>query len=274
MALVTKEPHNTFSVPPKHAVRIAPNIPGGTCVWTARIGESGRRNAPALVTPAQWQHFMDRVSQALIELEKERAAEAAAYEAASAAASAAAAAAHEARQAAFEKLKRELELKIRVQDAADDRGAFFDWLTAQFAAVSGDRVCCFFKYEPGSYAEDMVYWLDVFLGRLLYPINKYDKWEKLLIIKGWAATGKSSIAKALSALLGDGYDAILQSQHREYMIVAGEAPFSPVVPGFEEVTPPAEVQALLPVDHVFLLPPDWRGRRASLGGCQRGKPTV
>ena len=53
-----------------------------------------------------------------------------------------------------------------------------------------------------SYEEDMVYWLDVFLGRLLYPIGKHDKWEKLVIIKGWAATGKSTVAKALVALLG------------------------------------------------------------------------
>lgn len=46
-------------------------------------------------------------------------------------------------------------------------------------------------------------WLDTFLGRLFYPVNERDKWEKLLVIKGWAATGKSTIAKAVAKLIGD-----------------------------------------------------------------------
>ena len=53
-----------------------------------------------------------------------------------------------------------------------------------------------------NFAPDMIKWLDVFLGRLLHPVGKYDAWEKLLIIKGWAATGKSTVARAITLLFG------------------------------------------------------------------------
>ena len=53
-----------------------------------------------------------------------------------------------------------------------------------------------------NFSPDMIKWLDVFLGRLLHPVGKYDAWEKLLIIKGWAATGKSTIARAITLLFG------------------------------------------------------------------------
>ena len=53
-----------------------------------------------------------------------------------------------------------------------------------------------------NFSADMIKWLDVFLGRLLFPVGTYDSWEKLLIIKGWAATGKSTIAKAIEHIFG------------------------------------------------------------------------
>ncbi len=53
-----------------------------------------------------------------------------------------------------------------------------------------------------SYDDEMCLWLAVFLGRLLHPVGELDHWEKFLVIKGWAATGKSTIAKAFIVLLG------------------------------------------------------------------------
>ena len=45
-------------------------------------------------------------------------------------------------------------------------------------------------------------WLDAMIGRLFFPINERDKWQKITVIKGWAATGKSTIAKAVSDVIG------------------------------------------------------------------------
>ena len=53
------------------------------------------------------------------------------------------------------------------------------------------------------YDADMTTWLDVFFGRLFFPIGEFDTWEKLMVIKGWAATGKSTIAKGIARLLGE-----------------------------------------------------------------------
>jgi hypothetical protein len=53
------------------------------------------------------------------------------------------------------------------------------------------------------YDADMATWLDVFFGRLFFPIGEFDTWEKLMVIKGWAATGKSTIAKGIARLLGE-----------------------------------------------------------------------
>jgi hypothetical protein len=52
------------------------------------------------------------------------------------------------------------------------------------------------------YDVDMCNWLDTFLGRLFFPLGEFDMWEKLPVIKGWAATGKSTIAKAVMNLMG------------------------------------------------------------------------
>jgi hypothetical protein len=53
-----------------------------------------------------------------------------------------------------------------------------------------------------NYDFQMRKWLDIFIGRLFFKVGDKDNWEKLLEIKGWAATGKSTIAKAVSAILG------------------------------------------------------------------------
>ena len=47
------------------------------------------------------------------------------------------------------------------------------------------------------------YWLDVFIGRVFFPIGAHDDWQKVLIIKGQGATGKSSIAKAIMKCVGE-----------------------------------------------------------------------
>jgi hypothetical protein len=57
--------------------------------------------------------------------------------------------------------------------------------------------------ESQNYDADMKCWLDVFFGRLFFPIGEFDGWEKLMVIKGWAATGKSTIAKGIAKLLGE-----------------------------------------------------------------------
>jgi hypothetical protein len=53
------------------------------------------------------------------------------------------------------------------------------------------------------YSPDMRDWTDAFFGRLFFPNGECDKWEKLMVIKGWAATGKSTIAKAIAQLIGE-----------------------------------------------------------------------
>jgi len=52
------------------------------------------------------------------------------------------------------------------------------------------------------YNDEMRTWLDVFLGRLFFSVGEFDNWEKFLVIKGWAATGKSTIAKAILKIFG------------------------------------------------------------------------
>ena len=54
-----------------------------------------------------------------------------------------------------------------------------------------------------NYDVDMKMWLDVFFGRLFFPIGEFDGWEKLMVIKGWAATGKSTVAKGIAKLIGE-----------------------------------------------------------------------
>lgn len=53
------------------------------------------------------------------------------------------------------------------------------------------------------YSREMVQWMDAFLGRLFFKVGEFERWEKLMVIKGWAATGKSTIAKAISILVGE-----------------------------------------------------------------------
>ena len=52
------------------------------------------------------------------------------------------------------------------------------------------------------YTPEVRQWLDVFLGRLFFAVGEFDRWEKFLVIKGYAATGKSTIAKAIVKLFG------------------------------------------------------------------------
>ena len=52
------------------------------------------------------------------------------------------------------------------------------------------------------YTAEVRMWLDVFLGRLFFAVGEFDHWEKFLVVKGYAATGKSTIAKAIVQLFG------------------------------------------------------------------------
>ncbi len=48
----------------------------------------------------------------------------------------------------------------------------------------------------------MTRWLDRFIGRLFFPLKELDKMEKLLFLKGFPGTGKSSIITAIQQLVG------------------------------------------------------------------------
>lgn len=73
------------------------------------------------------------------------------------------------------------------------------------------------------YSPDMKEWIDVFFGRLFFPLGVYDKWEKLMIIKGFAATGKSTIAKAIASLIGEENVGYIASNCEEQWALANVA---------------------------------------------------
>ena len=54
--------------------------------------------------------------------------------------------------------------------------------------------------DPGGSKQ---YWMDVFIGRVFFKLDEKDHWQKVLIIKGQGATGKSTIAKAIMRCVGD-----------------------------------------------------------------------
>ena len=54
--------------------------------------------------------------------------------------------------------------------------------------------------QPG---ETLKFWLDVFVGRMFFRLGARDDWQKILIITGQGATGKSTIAKALQRCVGE-----------------------------------------------------------------------
>ncbi len=56
--------------------------------------------------------------------------------------------------------------------------------------------------DSQEYTAEVRMWLDVFLGRLFFAVGEFDQWEKFLVVKGYAATGKSTIAKAVVQLFG------------------------------------------------------------------------
>lgn len=51
--------------------------------------------------------------------------------------------------------------------------------------------------------ETLKFWMDVFVGRMFFRLGELDGWQRILIITGQGATGKSTIAKALQKLVGE-----------------------------------------------------------------------
>lgn len=70
------------------------------------------------------------------------------------------------------------------------------------------------------YGPDMRHWMDTVLGRLFFPLGKYDKWDKIPFIKGFAATGKSTIVKMLAKLYGESNVGYIDSNCEEKYPVA------------------------------------------------------
>jgi hypothetical protein len=50
--------------------------------------------------------------------------------------------------------------------------------------------------------KDIRMWHDIGLGRLFVPVGVYENWERLMVIKGYAGTGKSTIANAIRLCVG------------------------------------------------------------------------
>ena len=59
------------------------------------------------------------------------------------------------------------------------------------------------QYNVADTGGSKQYWMDVFIGRLFFKVDEKDHWQKVLIIKGQGATGKSSIAKAIIKCIGE-----------------------------------------------------------------------
>lgn len=84
--------------------------------------------------------------------------------------------------------------------------------------ASGEK-CYVWILKPGAYSGIQTYWLDqifldqgfgeeeiawmkVFIGKLFFVLNQYDKWQVALFIKGEAGTGKSLIADLIKDIYG------------------------------------------------------------------------
>lgn len=58
-------------------------------------------------------------------------------------------------------------------------------------------------YSDPTETEDIRFWLDVFIGRLFFFLGEFDSWQKVIVLQGTGATGKSTIAKAIMRILGE-----------------------------------------------------------------------
>jgi hypothetical protein len=71
------------------------------------------------------------------------------------------------------------------------------------------------------YDTGMRHWLDVFLGRLFFPLHTMgEKWEKLFVIKGYAATGKSTLAAVVASIIGEPNVGFISSNCEEQWALA------------------------------------------------------
>ncbi|AAR26902.1 DNA primase [Feldmannia irregularis virus a] len=57
-------------------------------------------------------------------------------------------------------------------------------------------------FAPQEWAQDMVHWLFVFVGRLFFAVNERDQWQVIPFLKGIAGTGKSTVIKVIQKLYG------------------------------------------------------------------------
>lgn len=68
--------------------------------------------------------------------------------------------------------------------------------------------------------DGMVRALDVFSGRIFYRINQFDSYQKLPVIKGFAATGKSSITNVIEQLVGAANVGLIASACEEKWVLS------------------------------------------------------
>lgn len=67
--------------------------------------------------------------------------------------------------------------------------------------------CCDGPHVPAKYRGDpeapgfnVIDWIYVFMGRMIYAIGEFDTWQTLMFMKGKAGTGKSTLGKVISYL--------------------------------------------------------------------------
>ncbi len=78
-----------------------------------------------------------------------------------------------------------------------------------------DDILTYQKYE-----KDMQQILDALLGRLLFPVKRFDKWEKLLVIYGEGGSGKSTIAHMIMRIIGHENIGLIASNCEEQWALA------------------------------------------------------
>lgn len=70
------------------------------------------------------------------------------------------------------------------------------------------------------YEKDMQDILDALLGRLMFPVKRFEKWEKLLVIYGEGGSGKSTIAHMIMRLIGHENIGLIASNCEEQWALA------------------------------------------------------
>lgn len=77
----------------------------------------------------------------------------------------------------------------------------------------GDELDLLFEHQQ--FERDTVLFAKVFLGRLLFPPNKFDRWAKAVVFLGRGGTGKSTAAKWVMHVVPPHFTSLLSSNFEE-----------------------------------------------------------